>query len=89
MGSPDIFMNILTTNGLVGRFVTEWVGAEAFLKSVKIKLGMPNYSGDTMKMTGEVVDKRIECEQQLITIAVKSKNSMGYHVTGTVTVALS
>jgi len=24
--SPDIFMNILTTNGLVGRFVTDWSG---------------------------------------------------------------
>ena len=25
-GSPDIFMNILTTNGFVGRFVTDWAG---------------------------------------------------------------
>jgi hypothetical protein len=25
-GSKDIFMNILTTNGLVGRFVTDWSG---------------------------------------------------------------
>ena len=25
-GSKDIFMNILTTNGLVGRYVTDWSG---------------------------------------------------------------
>lgn len=25
-GSPDIFMNILTTNGLVGRYVTDRLG---------------------------------------------------------------
>ena len=27
-GSKDIFMNILTTNGWVGRFVTDWAGPE-------------------------------------------------------------
>ncbi len=30
-GSKDIFMNILTTNGWVGRFVTDWGGPEALL----------------------------------------------------------
>ncbi len=47
-GSPDIFMNILTTNGFVGRFITDWAGPDAVLKSVKIRLGAPNYPGDTM-----------------------------------------
>ena len=28
-GSKDIFMNILTTNGLVGRYVTDWSGPGA------------------------------------------------------------
>ena len=32
-GSPDIFMNILTTNGFVGRYVTDWAGPDALLKS--------------------------------------------------------
>ena len=27
-GSQDIFMNILTTNGFVGRYVTDWAGPE-------------------------------------------------------------
>ena len=46
-GSTDIFMNILTTNGFVGRFVTDWAGPGAVLKSVAIRLGAPNYPGDT------------------------------------------
>ncbi|HUH38690.1 MAG TPA: MaoC/PaaZ C-terminal domain-containing protein, partial [Spongiibacteraceae bacterium] len=54
LGSPDIFMNILTTNGLVGRYVTDWTGPAARLKKVNIKLGAPNYPGDTMTMSGEV-----------------------------------
>ena len=33
-GSPDIFMNILSTNGFVGRFITDWAGPDAILKSV-------------------------------------------------------
>jgi acyl dehydratase len=53
-GSPDIFMNILTTNGYVGRFITDWAGPTAHLKKVAIRLGAPNYPGDTMRMTGEV-----------------------------------
>ncbi len=28
-GAPDMFMNILTTNGYVSRFVTDWAGPEA------------------------------------------------------------
>ncbi len=57
-GSKDIFMNILTTNGYVGRFVTDWAGPEGLLRSVDIRLGAPNYAGDTMKMTGRVKEKR-------------------------------
>src|ERR687889_705483 len=56
-GSPDIFMNILTTNGFVGRFVTDWAGPDAVIKKVSIRLGAPNYPGDTMTMTGSVTVK--------------------------------
>jgi hypothetical protein len=28
-GLPDVFMNILTSNGLMGRFVTDWAGPES------------------------------------------------------------
>ena len=42
-GSPDIFMNILTTNGLVGRYVTDCFGPAAVLRRLAIRLGAPNY----------------------------------------------
>lgn len=83
-GSPDIFMNILSTNGFVGRFVTDWAGPDAVLQSVRIRLGVPNYPGDTMTMTGEVRGKA----DGLIEVAVKGSNSRGDHVTGTVTLTL-
>ncbi len=83
-GSPDIFMNILTTNGFVGRYVTDWVGPDALLKSVRIRLGAPNYPGDTMTMTGTVTGK----DGAVVEVAVKGSNSLGDHVTGTVTLVL-
>lgn len=88
LGTDDIFMNILTTNGFVGRYVTDWSGTDSELKSVKIKLGMPNYPGDSMKLTGEVINKEQRDGLNIATIDIKGKNSMGYHVTGTVSVAL-
>jgi acyl dehydratase len=88
LGSPDIFMNILTTNGLVGRYVTDWAGPEALLRSVKIKLGVPNYPGDRMELRGRVAAMREEGEERVIEIEVAGKNGLGFHVTGTVTVAL-
>ncbi|MBB85397.1 MAG: acyl dehydratase [Deltaproteobacteria bacterium] len=85
-GSPDIFMNILTTNGFVGRFVTDWTGAGATLKKIDIRLGAPNYPGDTMTIEGAVTAK--DEEAGTIEVSVRGANRLGDHVTGTVLVAL-
>ena len=88
LGSKDIFMNILTTNGLVGRLVTDWTGPVGILKRVNIRLGAPNYAGDKMLLSGVVRDKREENGEKLVDLEVTGKNSLGNHVTGTVVVAL-
>jgi 3-oxo-4,17-pregnadiene-20-carboxyl-CoA hydratase beta subunit len=84
-GAKDVFMNILTTNGFVGRFVTDWAGPDAILKKVSIRLGAPNYPGDTMRMTGQVT--RVQGTE--VEVDVRGANSLGDHVTGTVTLELS
>ena len=84
-GSKDIFMNILTTNGWVGRFVTDWAGPDAILKKVAIRLGAPNYPDDTMLMTGRVKSKS---DDGLIEVEIKGENSLGDHVVGTVSLVL-
>ena len=83
-GSPDVFMNILTTNGLVGRYLTDHFGPHAVLRKVAIRLGAPNYPGDTMVLTGTVE----ALEGDLATVRVVGANGLGHHVTGTVTLAL-
>jgi acyl dehydratase len=85
-GMQDVFMNILTTNGLVGRFVSDWAGPNAVLKNASIKLGAPNLPGDTMKMKGTVKAK--DDTEGTVQVEVVGSNSWGDHVTGTVTVAL-
>jgi len=85
-GMQDVFMNILTTNGLVGRYVTDWAGPDAVLRRVAIKLGAPNLPGDTMRLSGTVRAK--DEEQGVVEVQVAGTNSWGDHVTGTVTVAL-
>jgi acyl dehydratase len=51
-GSPDIFLNILTTTGLVQRYVTDWAGPQVLVRRVAIRLGVPCYAGDTLTFSG-------------------------------------
>ena len=90
-GSKDIFMNILTTNGLVGRYVTDWSGPGGILRQVSIRLGAPNYPDDTMVLTGSVAAKNgLEPDGRhgLVEVALRGANGLGDHVTGSVVVAL-
>lgn len=88
-GSKDIFMNILATQGLVARFVTDWAGPTAILRRNAIRLGAPNYPGDTVTFTGEVTDRRENPAGLELDVAVIGRNSIGEHVSGTVTVWLA
>ncbi len=90
-GSKDIFMNILTTNGLVGRYVTDWSGPRSRLAAVNIRLGAPNYPDSTMTMTGSVTEKgsrRDDESSGTVTVSIRGANELGDHVTGTVDVIL-
>ena len=88
-GSKDIFLNILTTTGLVQRFVTDWVGPEALVRDIAIRLGAPAYPYDTLTFTGAVQEQvEVDGEQRCV-VAVRGANSLGDHVTGTVTIALA
>jgi acyl dehydratase len=81
-GSKTIFTNILTSNGYVLRYVTDHFGPLSVIKTSKIRLGVPNYAGDTMTMTGSVT----AVDGNLVEVSVRGSNSLGDHVIGTVTV---
>ena len=79
-GSKDIFINILTTTGLVQRYVTDWAGPQALVRSVAIRLGVPCYAGDTLTFSGRVTERT----GGEAAVAVVGRCSLGDHVTGTV-----
>ncbi len=85
-GTPDIFMNILTSNGYVQRFVNDWLAPEGCIRSVDIRLGVPTFAGDTLKITGLVKEKNLSA--RTLDIAVIGTNSIGQHLSATVRVVL-
>ncbi len=90
-GSKDIFMNILTTNGLVGRYVTDWTGPGGLVTDVAIRLGVPNYPDDVLTFSGAVTgrdDAPGEDGRGGVELSVRGANGLGDHVTGTVRVRL-
>ena len=87
-GAPDIFMNIITTNGYVARYVTDWAGPEAMLKSIKIRLGGPAIPGKPLRFSGCVAQKKDEGSECVLELAVRLANDLGDHATGTVTLTL-
>jgi uncharacterized OB-fold protein/acyl dehydratase len=79
-GGKDIFINILTTTGLVQRYVTGWAGPQALVREIAIRLGVPCYAGDTLTFSGRVVHE----DAGGCVVEVVGRCSLGDHVTGTV-----
>ena len=83
-GLPDMFMNILTTQGLCSRYVTDWAGADARVTRVRTKLGGPNMPGDVLKLRAKVVAKN----GRAVDVEVSGNNAWGNHVTATFSLEL-
>jgi hypothetical protein len=79
--STDIFVNILTDTGLVQRYLTDWAGPSALVRSIGLRLGVPWYAYDTVTFSGEVT----AVEDGLVTVKVVGRNSLGDHVIATAT----
>ena len=87
-GASDLFMNIFTTNGYVGRFVTDWAGPQARLGKIAIRLGGPAVPGQVMRFTGRVTGDSAVPGGRLKTVALAAINDLGAHATGTVEVTV-
>jgi acyl dehydratase len=83
-GAKDIFMNILTTQGHVGRYVTDWAGPRARITEMKLRLGVPMYPHDTLRLTGRVA----KAHGDDVEVEVKGSNALGDHVTATVSLVM-
>jgi acyl dehydratase len=87
-GSPNIFMNIMTSGGLTSRYVSDWAGPDALLRNMKIRLGAPNYPGDTMTFSGLVNSAELREGKGIIEVGIRGSNRFGDHVSGTLELEL-
>ena len=78
-GAGDIFVNILTTIGLVQRYVCDWA-PDAVVGAISIRLGVPCHAGDTLTLTGQVTAAQDAGQ----VVSVTGRCGLGNHVTGTV-----
>jgi uncharacterized OB-fold protein len=92
-GAKDIFLNILTTTGLVQRYVAAWTGPDAIFRAISIRLGVPCHAGDTLTLTGKVTTEDSAAEDSATedsgerVISVVGRCGLGDHVTATVRLA--
>ena len=84
-GSKDIFVNILTDTGLVQRYITDWAGPNAVIKSIGLRLGVPWYAYDTVTFRGEVTG----IENGVVSVKVVGSNSLGDHVIATASLTMA
>jgi hypothetical protein len=84
-GSQDIFLNILTSTGLVQRYVSDWAGPDALVRRVAIRLGVPCHAYATLTLSGQVT-ARAGAD---VTVAVTGRVESGEHVAGTVILKLA
>jgi acyl dehydratase len=87
-GSKDIFLNILTTNGLCVKFLHDWAGPEAMINKLSVRLGVPAYPNDPLRFTGSVTGKSSTDAEGLVEVSFKGTNSLGDHVSGTAVLSL-
>ena len=92
-GSPNLFLNILTSNGYCVRFLTDWAGPEAMITKLAIRLGVPSFPDDPLRFTGSVTGKTegpagVRPAENFIEVTFQAANSLGNHVSGTAVVSL-
>ncbi|TAM70961.1 MaoC family dehydratase [Mycobacterium sp.] len=88
-GSPNLFMNILTTNGYCVRFLTDWAGPEAMVKNLSIRLGVPCFPDDPLRFTGSVTGKSEGVGgENFVEVSLTGANSLGDHVSGSAVLSL-
>lgn len=84
LGHPALFINIMTTAGLVESFVRAWCGSHGRLASLKLKLGVPHYAGETLVFAGEVAAQGEDDGGRWVEVSFTGSNPRGRHASGRV-----
>lgn len=80
-GARDIFLNTMWYQGVVGRYVTDWAGPEAFLRVLTIRMRAHGCPGDTLAVRGTVTARRVENDRRLVDLDVSIDSQLQAGVT--------
>lgn len=86
--APDAFLNILSTNGFVSKFLTDWAGPSTWVKNISIKLGVPAVPHQILRFSGQVLEKNQLGDKVEIKVSVLAANDSGNHATGSAIIVL-
>lgn len=81
-GHPTIFMNMMTLSGLVSRFVTDWTGPDCMVREHTLRLGRPNYAGDTLRLSATVAQTVVQQGRRQVKLEFVGRNSLGQAIDG-------
>jgi acyl dehydratase len=87
-GAPDIFMNIISTNAYCSRYLTDWAGAEAIVKKLAIRLGVPVFPGTVLRFRGTVTGVEVVDGEEVVDVELTAATDLGDHATGTAQLTL-
>lgn len=85
-GALDVFLNILTTNGLMASYVTNWCGPDWDLTSISLRLKIPAFPGQTLTTTGTVTRKYELHGDKMLDVEFSADIEYGPHCVGTATI---
>ena len=87
-GSPNMFLNNVSTLTLWERVISDWIGIHGRVKSVEFRITTFHAAGDVVTTKGEVKKKWQENGQNLINLEMSSEHSRGQCRVGSAVIAL-
>jgi acyl dehydratase len=87
LGMPGAYDNGPQRIGFMAASVTNWMGDDAFMRALSVRVKLPVIFGDTHYFKGEVTGKRVEDGLALVDLKIWAENQLG-QVTATGTCAV-
>ena len=73
-GAPNIFLNTMWYQGLIGRYVAEWAGYESFLRKLRVTIRSHGCPGDILTVGGTVIGRTENQGRLLVQLEVAIDN---------------
>ncbi len=75
--TKDVFVNTPWNFGMVGRYLTDWMGTDGFIRRIKIKMRENVCAGDDMIIDGKVTRIYLEGVEHLADIDIMISTQQG------------